>query len=121
VVLGEPIVSMMAVWWEQNWKVEKIVEVDRTSVRRNWVRHGNTAQDRRIRDLAIGIGKAAALLSELLRNLSVLVYDMSVQQPFAAKIKDSNFSLSKRYISYTSPLSEVIFLSEFTGATPPLL
>jgi hypothetical protein len=56
------------------------------------------------------------LLSELLRNLSILVYDMSAQQPFIVKIKNSNFSLSKRYISHTFSLSEVISLSEFTGA-----
>jgi hypothetical protein len=58
--------------------MKKIVKVDRTSVRRNWIRHGNIAQDKRIRNLAIGIGKAVALLSELLRNLSVLMYDMLV-------------------------------------------
>jgi hypothetical protein len=69
---------MMAVWWEQNWKVKKIVKIDKISVRRNWVRYGNTAQNKKIRDLAIGIGKAITLLSKLSKNLSVLVYDMSV-------------------------------------------
>jgi hypothetical protein len=59
--------------------MKKIVKIDRISVKRNWVRYGNIAQDRKIRDLAIKIGKAAVLLSELLRNLSILVYDMSVQ------------------------------------------
>jgi hypothetical protein len=58
--------------------VEKIVKVDRISIKRNWVRHENTAQDKRIRDLAIGIGKAVVLLFKLLKNLSVLVYDMLV-------------------------------------------
>jgi hypothetical protein len=79
VILGEPIVFMMVIWWEQNWKVEKIVKIDRTSVKRNWIRHGNIMQDRRIRDLTIKIGKVAVLLFKLLRNLFVLVYDMSVQ------------------------------------------
>jgi hypothetical protein len=96
------------------------VEVNRISVKRNWVRHGNTAQDRRIRDLAVKIGKAVALLSELLRNLSILVYDMSVQQPLTAKIKNSNFSLSKRHTSHTFPPFEITSLSEFTSAIPPL-
>jgi hypothetical protein len=44
---------------------------------------------------------------------------MSVQQPFTVKIKNSNFSLSKRHISHTSPPSEVTSLSEFTSTTFP--
>jgi hypothetical protein len=100
--------------------MEKIVKIDKTSVKRNWVRYGNIAQNRRIKDLTIKIGKIAALLSELLRNLSVLIYDMLVQQPFTAKIKDLNLSLSKRYTSHTSPPSEVTSLSESTGAILPL-
>jgi hypothetical protein len=45
---------------------------------------------------------------------------MSVQQPFTVKIKNSNLSLFKRYINYTSPPFEMISLSEFTGAILPL-
>jgi hypothetical protein len=60
------------------------------------------------------------LLSKLLRNLSVLMYDMSVQQLSIIKIKNSNLFLSKRYISHAFPPSEIIFLSEFTSATFPL-
>jgi hypothetical protein len=44
---------------------------------------------------------------------------MSVQQPSAIKIKNSNLSLSKRHINHASPPSEITSLSESTGATPP--
>jgi hypothetical protein len=78
VILEKPIILIMIVWWKQNWKIKKIVRVDKISVKRNWVRYGNIAQDRKIKDLTIRIRKAAALLSKLLRNLFILVYDMSV-------------------------------------------
>jgi hypothetical protein len=58
--------------------MKKIVEVDRISVKRNWVRYENIAQDRKIKDLAIRIGKAAALLFNLLRNLSILIYNILI-------------------------------------------
>jgi hypothetical protein len=95
------------------------VKIDKISVKRNWIRHGNTAQDRKIRDLAIKIGKVAVLLSDLLRNLSVLVYDMSVQQPSIIKTKDSNLFLFKKYTNHASPPSEVISLSKSINITLP--
>jgi hypothetical protein len=41
------------------------------------------------------------------------------QQPSTTKIKNSNFSLSKRHTNHTSPPSEITSLSKSTNATPP--
>ena len=83
------------------------MEAKRASLKREWkgerARAENIGQDARIKDLVVGIEKAATLLSDLSRTLSALVYDMSLRPPPAARTKDSSPPLIQERARRQSP------------------